>query len=271
MGVCVSCKIKKKKQVIKLNTNPKKENNDNNNKEKKITDTNLKYYFTQSLNFQKLDTIKEEPSILNATTFNTNNFEQKNENKNYHKFKEINKSIEYQKKENENKKITFKITDTSNETIIFGDEFVKENKNKLKLIIEDKKIDLCNKFLFNNIGENSVIIIEEIPITSMNKMFYNCEKLISIDNMWDLKNITDTSEMFYNCTSLKKIENLKNWDMGNVKNVSQMFYGCKNLQSIQDIENWDMKNVNNIEDIFTNCGFDDNIIKDLLKKWNLSF
>ena len=281
MGVCVSCKKIKDKHIVKSNTEPKKENNNNeennnknnnsdnnitNDKEKKNDDSNLKFYFTQSLNIQKLDTIKEEPSLLNVTTFN--NYEQKNEEKKRSKFDESKKTLPFQK--GENKKITYNITDTDNDTIIFGDEFVEENKDKLKLIIDDTKIDLCNKYLFDNIGEKQIEIIEESPITNMKKMFYKCESLISINNIWDLKNVTDTSEMFYDCFSLKTIENLKNWDMSNVKDASEMFYGCKNLESIKDVENWNMKNVNNIKDIFKECGYDD-MVKDIFKKWDISF
>ena len=178
-----------------------------------------------------------------------------------------NSSKRFRSLKSKNKVLLYKINDIEKETMIFGEEFVEMYKNKLKLKIEGKKINLCSKYLFNNYGESTVEIIEEEPITNMKKMFYECENLLSIESIWDMSKITDTSNMFSFCSNLEDIEELLNWDMSNVINTSGMFTGCTNLSNIDSLKNWNMINV-----IDTSYMFAFTPIKNLeaLKNWDTS-
>ena len=49
-------------------------------------------------------------------------------------------------------KMTFKISNNANELIILGEEFVKNNKNKGFLIIDNKKIKLNSKYDISNVN-----------------------------------------------------------------------------------------------------------------------
>ena len=153
---------------------------------------------------------------------------------------------------NKNKILIYQINDIENETIIFGEEFVENNKNKLKLKIEGKIIDLCSKYIFNNYGESTVEIIEKEPITNMKRMFYECENLLSLNDLssWNMKNITNTSNMFSFCSRIENISSLYNWDMSNVTNTSGMFTGCTSINSIDSLKNWNMENVTDTSYMF---------------------
>ena len=170
---------------------------------------------------------------------------------------------------NKNKTLIYLINDIENETLIFGEEFVEKNKNNLKLKINGKIIDLCSKYIFNNYGEVIVEIIEQKPITNMQKMFYECENLLSLSDLssWDMKNITDTSNMFSFCSRIENISFLNNWNMKNVTNTSGMFTGCTSINSIDSLKNWNMENVYDTSYMFAFMP-----IKSLqsLKNWNIS-
>ena len=75
-----------------------------------------------------------------------------------------------------------------------------------------KSITFSNKEIINSIG--------------MQKMFYNCRSLTSLDlSHFYTEKIKDMSEMFYNCASLTSLD-ISNFNTRNVVNMSKMFKGC---------------------------------------------
>lgn len=81
---------------------------------------------------------------------------------------------------------------------------------------------------------------ESSPLRSLSCMFYNCNKLQSIDmSTWDVSQIYDMSYMFYQCSSLSSIE-FSNWDTHNVKSMANMFGKCSSLESI-DVSHFNMQ------------------------------
>ena len=100
---------------------------------------------------------------------------------------------------------------------IFGSEFVKNNKNKCKMIIDDKEYEItekCNikKCNIENYTNNELKI-----------------KLKGIDN------ITNMSYMFDGCSSLLSLPDISKWNTNNVTNMNYMFYACESLSSLPDI------------------------------------
>ena len=124
--------------------------------------------------------------------------------------------------------IIYKIDKNKEKLKIFGDNFVKNNKNNCYLLINGKKIDLCNEI---NIKEEQK---ENLEI-----------KLI------ETKIITDMSCMFSGCSSLQSLPDISKWDTKNVTNMRCMFLGCKSLNNLPDISKWDTKHITHISDI--NC------------------
>ena len=111
---------------------------------------------------------------------------------------------------------------------IFGKNFVKNNKDKCKIIIDGKEYELMEGFNINN------KIKIEIEI-----------KLIGIHN------ITDMSYMFNGCSSLSKLPDISKWDTNKVTNMRAMFIGCSSLSNLTDISKWNTNNVTNMSDMFS--------------------
>ena len=86
---------------------------------------------------------------------------------------------------------------------IFGKYFVNNNKNKCKIIINDKENELIEEYKIKDNNKNKLEI-----------------KLISIDN------VTDMSCMFKKCSSLSNLPDISKWNTNNVNDMSYMFYKC---------------------------------------------
>ena len=108
-----------------------------------------------------------------------------------------------------------------------------------------------NKVTFNNSESNSSnTYIYKIDlsgwdtsyITKMNRMFKDCEHLVSIDSSdFNTSNVTDMSDMFNGCKELTSLD-VSNWDVSNVTDMSFIFSNCKSLTSL-DVSKWDVSNV----------------------------
>lgn len=58
-------------------------------------------------------------------------------------------------------------------------------------------------------------------VTTMDHMFYYCEKFNCDISGWDVSNVKDMTNMFYRCK--KFYQNLNDWNVENVKSYSYMF------------------------------------------------
>ena len=92
---------------------------------------------------------------------------------------------------------------------IFGSEFVKNNKNICKMLIDNKKYEILEKYNVKSNNNNKLKI-----------------KLRVINN------ITNMSSMFYNCSSLSSLPDISKWNTNNVNDMKCMFYGCSSLSSL---------------------------------------
>ena len=105
---------------------------------------------------------------------------------------------------------------------IFGHEFVKNNKNKCKMIIDNKEYEITEKYKIENYNNNKL----NIKLKGFN-------------------NITNMYSMFCDCSSLSSLPDISKWNTNNVINMSYMFYYCSSLSSLPDISKW---NTNNVKD-----------------------
>ena len=123
---------------------------------------------------------------------------------------------------------------------IFGEEFVKNNENKIELVINGKNNKLVEKYKLKK-GDNNIQIIIKNKLTNLKDMFESCDTLKNIDELkyLDTKEITDFSYMFSKCSLLSDIKSLEKWNVKNVKTFSGMFYGCSpSLEINNTINKW---------------------------------
>ena len=141
---------------------------------------------------------------------------------------------------------------------IFGEDFVKNNQNNCKIIINDKYLELC-KYIDKQYIKDDILEIElkEInTITNMSYMFEGCESLLflSEQSIWDTSKVTNMSYMFCGCKSLLYLtSNLSKWNTNLVVDISGMFYLCGSLESLPDISVWKTSNVKNMIGLFYGC------------------
>jgi len=152
---------------------------------------------------------------------------------------------------------------------IFGEKFVENNKNKIEIKINGLKEELVKEYKLNK-GENEIEIIIKNKIINLEYMFYNCTRLINIEDLkyLDTKEANNLSYMFYNCSSLSHIKPLENWNVSNANNFSYMFYNCSSLSHIKPLENWNVSNANNFSYMFSYCSSLSDIKP--LENWNVS-
>ena len=113
---------------------------------------------------------------------------------------------------------------------IFGKDFVKNNINKCKIIINEKENELIEEYNIKDNNKNKLEI-----------------KLIDIDN------ITDMSHMFDECSSLSNLPDISKWNTNNVITMNYMFDECLSLLNLPDISKWNTNNVNNMRYMFYGC------------------
>ena len=184
---------------------------------------------------------------------------------------------------------------------IFGKEFVKNNKNNFKMMINNKIYELNYElekeqinseiievkliqykktnnlsYMFGEDHSNTPLIsisdnfenFDMSNIINISNMFSCCKYLKSLPDIskWNLNNVIDISHLFYFCESLKSLPDISKWNTDNVNDISHIFCGCKSLLSLPDISKWNTKNVHNMSSIFCFC----ESLKSLpdISKWN---
>jgi len=191
---------------------------------------------------------------------------------------------EYEKNFRKNNKDIYIIIDVKEEDIdenhyvsIFGKnleengtDFVKENKDKIKILINGEEKILEYKYKLRK-GYNEIIIkLNTHEIDNLSYMFSGCTSLKNIKGLkyLDTKNIKNFSKIFYGCKSLSDIKGLQNWNVSNGNNFSGIFAQCNLLKDIKALENWNVSNGNNFLGMFYNC----KLLSDIkaLKNWNVS-
>ena len=144
-----------------------------------------------------------------------------------------------------------------NKIKILDEDFIKNNKDKCKIIYENKEYDLIEEFNINNknINKLEIKLYGINNITNMNSMFYECSALESLPDIsiFDTSNVTDMSFLFYGCNSLKSLPDISIWNTSKVTNMKSMFCLCNSLKSLPDISKFDTSNVIDMSFLFYGC------------------
>ena len=138
---------------------------------------------------------------------------------------------------------------------IFGSEFVRNNKNKCKIMYENKEYELEEYInIKNNKKEKIEIQLKGInEITNMSCIFHKCNSLSSLTDLskWDTSNINNMSYLFYECDLLESLPDISKWDISNVKYIHGIFSKCKSLKTLPDISEWDMNDIKIMGGLFS--------------------
>ena len=67
---------------------------------------------------------------------------------------------------------------------------------------------------------------------NLSYMFYNCQKLVTVNFKKSYFHLSDMKYMFYNCSKLNHIYNLDHFSSSNNLNMSYLFFNCQSLESI---------------------------------------
>ena len=146
-----------------------------------------------------------------------------------------------------------------NKIKLFGKQFIENNKNNCKIIIDNKEQEIVEFLAINENmkkKESLEIKLKEIkPITNMSYMFgwdNWPHELISLPDIskWDTNKVNNMSYMFYNCKLLLTLPDISTWNTKNVTNMNSMFKKCISLSSLPDISKWDTRNVTGMRCMF---------------------
>ena len=115
-------------------------------------------------------------------------------------------------------KMTIKYIINNNDSTIklFGELFVKNNKDKCLLMLDEELLELSVEYNLTknkNKKELNFILLEEKRINDMSYMFYECESMFSLPDIlsWDINNITNIDNMFIGCKSLSNLIDITKW------------------------------------------------------------
>ena len=122
----------------------------------------------------------------------------------------------------------------------------------------------CMFYNCNKLTTIDVSRFDMSKVTTTEDMFYFCEALRSLDvSNWNTSNITNMSGTFNNCIALETLD-VSNWNTSKVKNMEYLFFYCSILTTL-DVSNWNTANVENMNGIFNGC---QNVTSLDVSKWN---
>ena len=197
-----------------------------------------KNYNMGTLLKEPIEKIKEEIR-KNINNKDNNNDDNKTYHNKYTKEKEnnannknVNKELILNINDIDEINIEYKIDniDTSEDIQIFGDDFVQNNNNLCKIIINGNELELCANLSARSIELKNNIF--EIKLKG-------------------IKKITDMSHIFHNCKLLSSLPDISKWNTQNITNMSNLFDGCESLSSLPDISKWRTDNVTDMSSMFS--------------------
>ena len=169
--------------------------------------------------------------------------------------------------------IKYKINNKDKKLKIFGEDFVKINKENCSIIIDNQESELSEYINLEkyNIPENNLFEIKLVGINNIKKaycMFYKCSSLISLPNFdqWDTNNVTDLYRLFSECSSLESLPDISKWNTDNITNMGYLFSDCSSLKSIPDISKWNTSKVTFMAGMFLGCSALESLPD--ISKWN---
>ena len=153
--------------------------------------------------------------------------------------------------------------------IVFGDNFNTSNATNMTAMfrgcnnlteLDLRMFDTSNvKSMYNMFAESGIknvnlssFVTHNLDGGGMQRMFFNCTKLESLDlSSFDTSSITNFEKIFYHCTSLKSL-NVSNFNTSNVTNFYDMFNGCSSLKEL-DVSGFDTSKAVIMGNMFSGC------------------
>ena len=127
---------------------------------------------------------------------------------------DLNKSERIKIDDNIRLTIKKELGETISREKLFGEIFIKNNKNKCKMIINGEEKEICSYLPnYHEYLDKGKLIL---------KLIVN-------------KNITDISYMFSGCLSLISLPNISKMNLNNITNIRAMLFYCSSLTYIDDI------------------------------------
>ena len=131
---------------------------------------------------------------------------------------------------------------------LFGEIFIKNNKDNCFLLIDDKINELSMEYKLNKKDKRNknikIKLIEVRDIENMSFMFLYCKSLLSVDmSKWNINKIKNLDYMFFGCSSLNNLSDISKWDTININSMNSMFMECERLKPLPDISKWNTKNI----------------------------
>ena len=157
--------------------------------------------------------------------------------------------------------IFYQIKDNQKKLKLFGDNFVKNNRNNCEIIIDGNKYELRNYINienFNHKNESKIFKIQLTgikSITDMSYMFHKCNNLSSVSYLSQINTskVTSMRCLFEHCILLETVEGISDWDIRNVTDIRGLFYNCFSLKKISNITKWNTSNVSEMKEMFWSC------------------
>ncbi len=123
-------------------------------------------------------------------------------------------------------------------------------------ITEDIEVSESTAYWFTGfVNATSVTGLEKIKttqVTDMQRMFYECEKLTTIDlSTFEINNVTNTTEMFKNNKALQTLT-LPKVALVSLIQMKGMFEGCELLE-VLDLTIFNTEEVTDMSNVFTDC------------------
>ena len=132
----------------------------------------------------------------------------------------------------------------------------KINKNEIKKIcniyLNNKKIEFTLEYIFNTPGKYTFTFEFNELLTKANKLFYECDSLISLNfSKFKSNFLKDMTDMFNSCDKLTSLD-LSNFKTKEVYSMKGLFKKCISLKSL-DISSFTTDNVIDMSEMFCEC------------------
>ena len=130
------------------------------------------------------------------------------------------------------------------------------NKNEIQKIcniyLNDQKIDFTFEYEFKEPGKYVFHFEFDELLKNANKLFYNCNTLISLDfRKFKTNYLKDMTNMFNGCSKLEELD-LSSFKTKDVISMKSAFKDCSSLKTI-DLSTFDTKKVTDMSEMFRNC------------------
>ena len=133
-----------------------------------------------------------------------------------------------------------------------GYHIVFKEENGQKVVFPEICASLFEKYHSANLLTIDFSGVDTSKVTNMNSMFFNCDKLTSINvNYFDTSQVTTMDGMFEKCESLTSLD-VSNFDTSKVTDFNCMFSECSSLTSL-DVSKFVTSSAEEMESMFYMC------------------